>query len=75
MSPRLRKAIGAALMLAWVLAYIAVAGVIGDRIAYEKNWIWKLLYFPIVGIAWIIPLKPLLKWMHAKDGPSESPDV
>ena len=54
---------------AWMAAAQA-----GDRIAYE-HWIWKLLYFPIVGVAWILPLKPLLKWMHAKDGPSESPDV
>jgi hypothetical protein len=75
MSPRVRKAIGATLMIVWVLLYIAVAGVVGDRVMYEKNWIWKLLYFPIVGIAWILPLKPLLKWMHAKDRPSESPDV
>jgi len=26
-------------------------------------------------MAWVIPLKPLLRWMHVKDAPRESPDV
>jgi Protein of unknown function (DUF2842) len=70
----LRKIIGSVAMVVWLVGYIALAGVIGDRIAHE-HWAIKLLYFPVVGLAWILPLKPLLRWMHAKDGPSESPDV
>lgn len=70
----MRKPIGATILLIWMIAYIAVAAVVGDRIAYE-HWAWKLLYFPIAGLAWVLPLKPLLKWMHAKDAPHESPDV
>ena len=70
----MRKIIGSLILLVWVIAYVAVATVIGDRIAYE-HWIWRVLYFPIVGLAWILPVRPLLKWIHAKDAPSESPDV
>ena len=70
----MRKPVGAIILLVWMIAYIAVAAVLGDRIAYE-HWAWKLLYFPIAGVAWVLPLKPLLKWMHAKDAPHESPDV
>lgn len=70
----MRKFIGSAVLLAWMVAYIAVAAVIGDRIAGE-HWAWKLLYFPIVGLAWVLPLRPLLRWMHARDAPKESPDV
>ncbi len=70
----MRKIVGAFVLVAWMVAYIAVAAVVGDRIASE-HWGWKLLYFPIVGLAWVLPLKPLLKWMHAKDEPHESPDV
>jgi hypothetical protein len=69
-----RKIIGSLLLLVWVVAYVAVAAVVGDRIAYER-WIWKVLYFPIVGLAWILPVRPLLRWIHARDAPSESPDV
>ena len=70
----MRKALGSLLLVGWMVAYIAVAAVIGDRIASE-HWVWNLIYFPVVGMAWVLPLKPLLRWMHAKDGPRESPDV
>ncbi len=70
----MRKFIGAATILVWVTAYIAVVAVIGDRVTKEPLWI-QLLFFPIAGLAWVVPIKPLLKWMHAKDAPLESPDV
>jgi membrane protein implicated in regulation of membrane protease activity len=70
----LRKAIGGIAILAFMLMYIAVAAVIGDRVAKE-HWAIQLVFFPVAGLLWIIPLKPLLQWIHAKDGPSESPDV
>jgi len=70
----MRKLIGSLVIIAWMVAYIAVAAVVGDRISSE-HWAWKLLYFPIVGLSWVLPLKPLLRWIHAKDGPRESPDI
>lgn len=70
----MRKFTGSLVLLAWLVGYIAVAAVVGDRIASE-HWAWKLLYFPIAGIAWVLPLKPLLRWMHSQDKPRESPDV
>ena len=59
----MRKFLGAIVLLTWLVAYVAVAAVIGDRIALE-HWAWKVLYFPIAGLAWILPLKPLLRWME-----------
>jgi hypothetical protein len=70
----MRKLFGSIVLVAWLVAYVAVAAVIGDRIASE-HWFWKVLYFPIAGLAWVLPLKPLLRWMHARDAPKESPDV
>lgn len=70
----MRKIVGSLIIVGWMVAYIAVAAVVGDRIALE-HWAWKALYFPIVGIAWVLPLKPVLRWIHAKDAPRESPDV
>lgn len=74
MAPGLRKLLGSFGIIAWLVAWVAVAAVIGDRIASE-HWGWKLLYFPIAGVAWVLPLRPLVNWMHAKDPPAESPDV
>jgi hypothetical protein len=70
----MRRFIGAMVILVWVVAYIAVVAVIGDRVTKEPIWI-QLIFFPIAGLAWVLPVKPLLKWMHAKDAPMESPDV
>ena len=53
----MRKLVGSLLLLAWLAAYIAVAAVIGDRIAGE-HWAWKVLYFPIAGIAWVLGSQP-----------------
>jgi len=69
-----RKLVGSLILLVWMVSYVAVAAVIGDRIAQE-HWGWKLLYFPIVGVGWVLPLRPLIRWMHAKDAPRESADV
>ena len=70
----MRKFLGAAAMLIWLVAYIAVMAVIGDRVVHEA-WYIQVLFFPVAGIAWVIPIKPLLHWMHARDEPKESPDV
>jgi hypothetical protein len=70
----MRKPLGALIIVMWIVAYVAVAAVIGDRIASE-HWAWKVLYFPIAGLAWVLPLRPLLRWMHANDAPKESPDI
>lgn len=70
----MRKLVGSLVLVVWLVTYVAVAATIGDRIASE-SWIWKLIYFPVVGISWVLPLRPLIRWMHAKDGPRESPDV
>ena len=70
----MRKFIGAVLIVAWLIAYVAVAAVVGDRVLKEALFV-QIIFFPIAGLAWVLPLKPLLKWMHAKDAPKESPDV
>jgi membrane protein implicated in regulation of membrane protease activity len=70
----MRKFLGAFVMIAWLLAYVAVAAVVGDRVLHEPWWV-QVIFFPVAGIGWVLPLKPLLKWMHARDEPKESPDV
>ncbi|MDZ4762204.1 MAG: DUF2842 domain-containing protein [Alphaproteobacteria bacterium] len=70
----MRKILGSSVLLIWIVGYIAVAAVIGDRVSSE-HWVWKLIYFPVAGLAWILPVRPLLRWMHARDAPAERPDV
>jgi hypothetical protein len=70
----MRKLVGSVAILVWLVFYVAVAALVGDRIVGE-HWIWKLLYFPVAGIGWILPVKPIIQWSNAKDPPAESPNV
>lgn len=70
----MRKLIGSFAIGVWLLAYVAIVAVVGDRVLKESIWI-QIIFFPIAGLAWVLPLRPLLRWMHAKDAPKESPDV
>ena len=62
MSPRLRKLVGSAAMLAYLFAYIALALAIADRLP-DSNLV-RLAYYAIVGTVWGLPLYPLFVWMN-----------
>ena len=61
--PRGRTGFGMILILGWIVAWSVLAVSAFGLIA---TWPWPLqaLYFLVMGIAWIAPLKPLLRWMH-----------
>ena len=61
--PKSRVAIGMVIMLAWLTAYVIVAVIAFDLIATWPALIQMPLYL-VAGLAWIIPLKPLLAWME-----------
>jgi hypothetical protein len=59
--PSYRKVVSAGLIL---LAILMVALVIAIVAPFVTRWpvAVQALFYLIVGIAWIIPLKPLLRW-------------
>ena len=62
MSAHQRKAIGGALTLLFLAAYVWAATVIGD--AVPRAWPAQLAYYVVVGTAWGLPLIPLIRWMN-----------
>jgi hypothetical protein len=68
MSIRIRKLIGTfalfALVIAWALIAMAIAQF---PPIFDRPWIAGL-YYVVVGLGWVLPAMPLLKWM-LKDGP------
>jgi hypothetical protein len=62
MKARARKAIGGLGMLAFLSVYVWVASSIGMRL--PNQWAIRLAYYSIVGIAWGLPLIPLITWMN-----------
>lgn len=68
MPRRLRKLVGAVGMLAFVMLYSAIAMLVAqtDHIRHA-NGILQAIFFLIVGLLWIVPLMPLIKWMERPD--------
>ena len=68
MGRRTRKFIGTAVMLAFVCVYALCAMVLSEtRPVHDASRWAQTLYFAVVGLAWILPLMPLLAWMERPD--------
>lgn len=62
---RWRNLLGGIAILVFLLVYAWAAIAIADFV--PGHWLAQLLYFGIVGLAWGIPLFPLLSWMSRDD--------
>ena len=61
MAPPTRKLLGIALILLLILLW---AGLVATFAQVVEKWpiLVQALFYLIMGLAWIIPLKPLLRW-------------
>ena len=61
--PSWRKPAGILLILALIACW---AGLVVTLFELIRNLPWPVhaLYFTAAGLAWILPLKPLLRWME-----------
>lgn len=66
MNPRIKKLIGAFIMLGFVVLYIFIIAGLAPRILTGANKVVELSFYIIAGIAWALPLFPLVKWMEKK---------
>ena len=67
MRRRTRSLIGTIAMLAFIVVYAPLAMALADsRIAETPAPVQAVLY-ALLGIAWIFPLLPLIKWMERPD--------
>ena len=67
---RIRKLIGTfalfALVIVWALIAMAIAQF---PPIFENPWIAGI-YYAVAGIGWILPARPLLRWMLRPQGPA-----
>ncbi|MDP8916530.1 MAG: DUF2842 domain-containing protein [Pseudomonadota bacterium] len=56
----MRKIVGAFAIVAFMVAYIWAAIAIGERL--PENRAVQLIYFIVAGMAWGLPLFPLIAW-------------
>jgi uncharacterized membrane protein len=61
--PTHRRAIGMAATVLVIIVYSFFAVSVGGLFADKPLWA-KMSYFAIAGMAWVIPLYPVYKWMR-----------
>ncbi|HEV7289598.1 DUF2842 domain-containing protein [Sphingomonas sp.] len=63
MTPSWRKPVGAFVIIALILIWcVAVASL--SRIVGQWPALVQMVFYVFTGIVWILPLKPLLRWME-----------
>ena len=65
MNPSLRKLVGAAAMLAFVVIYALVAMALADsRPVHDAPGLVQACVYVVLGLAWVVPMMPLILWME-----------
>jgi hypothetical protein len=62
MNIRTRKAVGAVAMLSFLAFYVLVAATLAGHL--PDNRAAHMAFFVIAGMAWCLPLVPLVYWME-----------
>ncbi|MEM6625639.1 MAG: DUF2842 domain-containing protein [Pseudomonadota bacterium] len=70
----MRKLLGVTALFAFLAAYVVIIVSLGSRMAYA-HWALQLVFYVVAGVAWALPLKPLMRWMHAKDSSLPPNDI
>ena len=75
MPRRLRKLVGTVVMVSFVLVYALVAMALAQsRPVQEAPDLLRALYYVVVGMAWVLPMLPLIKWMEGGAAPEANQD-
>ncbi|MCE4223533.1 DUF2842 domain-containing protein [Methylobacterium sp. C25] len=70
MPRRIRALIGTIAILAFVIVYAPLAMALADSRIAETPALVQAFLYSILGIAWIFPLMPLIRWMERPDDPA-----
>lgn len=66
MKRRQRKLIGTLAMILFVAFYALIVTALAPRIMLDTSKTWQMIFFAVAGLAWGIPLFPLIKWMEQR---------
>jgi hypothetical protein len=64
---RLRKFIGAILLIILVVSWALVAMALAQAPAIKANGFIEVIYYVVAGLAWVLPAMPLVRWMSRPD--------
>jgi len=67
MPSRLRKFIGAILLITLVVTWALVAMALAQAPVIKANGVIEVIYYVVAGLAWVLPAIPLVRWMSRPD--------
>lgn len=62
MSARLRKLIGSAGILGFLLFYVGLVVQVAQYV--PDHGLWQALFYIVAGLGWGVPVLPLISWMN-----------
>lgn len=69
MRRRHRKFLGAIIMIAFVLLYGPIAMALAESRILAAPHAVQVAAYIVLGLAWVLPLMPLIRWMERPDSP------
>ena len=64
---RLRKLIGAVVLIVLVVTWALVAMALAQSPAIKANGVIEVIYYVLAGLGWVLPALPLVRWMSRPD--------
>ena len=65
MPVRLRKFIGAILLITLVVTWALVAMALAQAPMIKANGVIEVIYYVVAGLAWVLPAMPLVRYVAA----------
>jgi hypothetical protein len=60
---RLRKLIGAVVLIVLVVTWALVAMALAQSPLVKANGLIEVIYYVVAGLGWVLPAMPLVRWM------------
>jgi uncharacterized protein DUF2842 len=69
MTIRVRKFIGAIVLIVLVVCWSLIAMALAQLPVIKANKLVESLYYVVAGLGWVLPAMPLIRWMSRPDPP------
>ncbi len=69
MGVRMRKLIGTVVMLVFIFTYALFAMAVAEGRITQAPKLLQTVAYIILGLIWVVPLMPLIRWMAKPDKP------
>lgn len=70
MNRRARKLIGSIAIVTFVIVYAPVAMALAESRIREAHLAVQSLAYIVLGLIWVLPVMPVIRWMEKPDSPA-----